>query len=147
MVHLEAVVLGPVPVEGVRLPLGVPAPLYAKPKVMDTLCEVKIIGLQPMTGRQKALHQECGFHKVSAVVELREMEGLTSFCVVPVGPGAVEALQFFKRGDYLLNAGNALFTGKVSALCPGYYGHYAKAGAAGCDNGVIVIAALTGHTR
>ena len=70
MVHLEAVVLGPVPVEGIRLALGVPAPLYAKPKVMDTLRKVKIIGLKPMAGRQKALDQECSFHKVSAVVKL-----------------------------------------------------------------------------
>ena len=74
------------------------------------------------------------------------MEGLTGFCVVPVGPGAVEAFQFFKRGDYLLNAGNALFTWKVAAFRPGDYGHYAKAGAAGGHYGVTVIAALPGHS-
>ena len=148
MVHLEAVVLGPVPVEGVRLPLGVPVPLHAKPEVVDSLGKREIIGLKPLTGRQKTLHQECGFHKVSAVVKLRKMEGLPGFCVVPVGPGAVEAFQFFKRGDYLLYAGNAFLTGEISALRPCYYGHYAKAGAACCHDGAVhIVVAFTGHSR
>ena len=129
VVHLEAEVLGPVPVEGVG-PLRIPVPLYAKPKLVAAFGKGEIVFFQPVAGGNEALHHEGRFHKVSAVVVLAEGEGFHGICVVPVSPGAVEALQLFKGGDYLLYALNAFLAGVIPSFGTGNYGHEAETGTA-----------------
>ena len=81
------------PIEHLLPALSVPVPLHAAPDGVYAGADIGLpfpvkIGL----GREESLHKERRFHKVSAVILLRERDHLAGAAVEPVGICAVESL-------------------------------------------------------
>ena len=148
VVHLPAVIPGPVPVEGIRPALGVPGPFDLLPEPVAARGKERILVTEPLAGRQQPLDHEGRLNQVPAVIVFAETERVPAVGIVPVGPGAMETLELFQRRDHAADARDALLAGEICALGAGDDGHHAEAGTAdGDDVPVAVVVPLPRKAR
>ena len=133
-IHFPAVFGTPVPIEYILIVPAIEIPVNFTPQCVDAPCKGLFCGgavdVILVYGKQ-TLHQESGFHEVTAVVFLSERFYPSGISEPPVRVGTVETVGCFKKRDDALHACQPFFTGDVTAVDACQHSHDSEATATG----------------
>ena len=102
MADVPLVIRRPMPVQHVAVGrLAIPVPFDLAPHPRDRVANFALVGrvaVEILPRGEQALHQECSFHQVAAIVVLaKQRPDFAGVAIEKMGPDAVKAVRFVEK--------------------------------------------------